>query len=118
MNKFEDIIIVSGLPRSGTSLVMSMLLAGGIDIVSDNIRKPDIDNPKGYYEYEKVKTLHKDATWLSEAKGKSIKIISHLLYSLPETLTYKIIFVNRDIQEILASQGKMYENKHGKKRYH
>jgi len=105
----ESIIVVSGIPRSGTSMVMKMLDAGGLDVVTDNIRKADNDNPMGYYEYEKVKSLEKDNTWLDEMKGRGIKIISHLLYSLSLHLSYKIIFMERDMQEILASQRKMYE---------
>ena len=104
----NDIIIVSGLPRSGTSMVMKMLAAGGVDVLTDNIRQADEDNPKGYYEYEKVKQLNQDNTWLAEMKGRGVKIISHLLYRLPPTLEYKIVFIRRDMTEILASQRKMY----------
>jgi len=105
----ESIIVVSGIPRSGTSMVMEMLDRGGLDVVTDNIRKADRDNPMGYYEYEKVKSLEKDNTWLDDVKGRGIKIISHLLYFLPLHLSYKIVFMERDMQEIVVSQRKMYE---------
>jgi hypothetical protein len=105
----DEIIVVSGLPRSGTSMVMKMLAAGGVDVVTDNIRKADDDNPRGYFEYEKVKTLYREAAWLVQSKGKCIKIISHLLYYLPKDFNYKIIFIRRNMKEILDSQKKMYE---------
>lgn len=103
----EIITIVSGLPRSGTSMVMKMLEAGGMGILKDEIRKADEDNPAGYYEFEKVKELKKDASWLENAKGKSVKIISSLLEQLPEKYTYKIIFLHRNMEEILNSQRQM-----------
>lgn len=105
----NEVIIVSGLPRSGTSMLMNMLHAGGVEIVTDNIRQADHDNPKGYYEYEKIKHLQKDASWIHQMRGKAIKVISFLLYSLPVSLRYKVIFMEREMQEILASQKKMLE---------
>jgi len=105
----SSITIVSGLPRSGTTMMMRMLEAGGMDPFVDHIRKPDADNPKGYYEYEKVKQLKEDSSWMINACGKAIKIISILLTHIPSTLRYKIIFMRRDMQEILASQKKMLE---------
>jgi len=104
------IVIVSGLPRSGTSMMMKMLDDGGMEIVCDGIRTADEDNPKGYYELERVKDLDKpgkDKSWLGDAKGKVVKIISFLLKDLPLTYNYRIIFMLRDIDEILASQNKM-----------
>ncbi|GAX60455.1 type I phosphodiesterase/nucleotide pyrophosphatase [Candidatus Scalindua japonica] len=105
----NTIIVVSGLPRSGTSMMMSMLEAGGLEIVTDNVRTADDDNPNGYYEQEKVKGLNRDddKLWLSECKGKAIKIISQLLTSLPEKNSYKIIFMQRKMEEVLASQKQM-----------
>jgi hypothetical protein len=104
----NTIIVVSGLPRSGTSMVMSMLEAGGLPLLKDGIRKADDDNPKGYYEYERVKKLREgDVAWLPEAQGKVVKIISYLLLSLPETYTYRVLFVRRKLPEIIASQRKM-----------
>jgi hypothetical protein len=103
------IIVVSGLPRSGTSMMMRMLRAGGIEILTDNVREADEDNLEGYYELEKVKTLSQDVdkSWLEEAKGKAVKIISALLKGLPETYFYKVIFMNRNLDEVIASQDKM-----------
>ncbi|MFQ6115501.1 MAG: sulfotransferase domain-containing protein [bacterium] len=107
-NMTEKVItIVSGLPRSGTSMLMKMLEAGGMEILTDNIRTADEDNPKGYYEFEKVKELEKDKSWLEGAKGKAVKIISALLGHLPPNYTYKIIFVRRKMDEVLASQRQM-----------
>jgi hypothetical protein len=78
MNK-ETITIVSGLPRSGTSMMMKMLAAGGLEPLTDNIRAADEDNPKGYYEFERVKQIEKDRDWLEDARGRVVKLISALL---------------------------------------
>ncbi|MBO7435268.1 sulfotransferase domain-containing protein [bacterium] len=103
-----EITVVSGLPRSGTSMMMKMLEAGGIPPLQDNIRTADEDNPKGYYEFERVKKLPKDTAWLPEAKGKAVKIIALLLTKLPlKGYRYKVLFMRRDIEEILASQKRM-----------
>jgi hypothetical protein len=103
------IIVVSGLPRSGTSMMMKMLDAGGLDLVTDNVRTADEDNPKGYFEYERVKDLDKtdDKSWLAGYRGKVVKIISFLLRDLPDDFHYKIIFMRRDLEEVIASQNKM-----------
>ena len=103
----NEIIVVSGLPRSGTSLMMQLLGAGGIDIVTDNQRVADTDNPRGYCEYERVKALKADASWLPDIRGKVVKMVSQLLYDLPATERYKVIFMERDLDEVLASQEKM-----------
>ncbi|MFC1485710.1 sulfotransferase [Candidatus Latescibacterota bacterium] len=103
------ITIVSGLPRSGTSMVMHMLKAGGMDILTDHIRVPDDNNPRGYFEFERVKDLARDASWMPEARGRAVKIISQLLYHLPADEHYKIIFIHRRMGEILSSQRKMLE---------
>jgi uncharacterized membrane protein len=103
----KTINIVSGLPRSGTSMMMKMLFAGGMSAFIDNIRKADEDNKQGYYELEIVKKLENDISFLEEAKGKSVKIISALLKHLPEKYQYKIIFMKRDLDEVLASQKQM-----------
>jgi hypothetical protein len=106
--KNEPITIVSGLPRSGTSMMMKMLEAGGIPPLTDEIREADKDNPKGYYEFERVKQLDKgDVAWLNEAQGKSVKVISALLKHLPQDYEYRILFMRRNMPEILASQRKM-----------
>jgi hypothetical protein len=104
----DTIVVVSGLPRSGTSMVMSMLEAGGLPLLKDGIRRADDDNPKGYYEFERVKKLREgDVDWLPDAKGKVVKIISYLLLNLPDSYTYRVIFVRRKLPEIIASQRKM-----------
>jgi hypothetical protein len=102
-----DIIIVSGLPRSGTSLMMQMLDNGGIEVVTDHLRAPDTDNPRGYFELEKVKRIKEDASWLPETRGKAFKMVSLLLYDLPPSERYRIIFMERDLEEMLVSQDKM-----------
>jgi hypothetical protein len=105
----RPIVIVSGLPRSGTSMAMKMLEAGGLGVVTDGLRTADEDNPKGYYEDERVKDLYQpgDKTWLRESRGKVIKIISFLLKSLPDDNNYKVLFMHRSLREIVASQNKM-----------
>ncbi len=108
----QKIIIVSGLPRSGTSMMMKMLAEGGLPIVTDTLREADEDNPNGYFEIEQSKAL-KDGgkQWLYSANGKVVKVISYLLEFLPSNITYDIIFMEREIQEILASQKKMLERR-------
>jgi hypothetical protein len=103
------IVIVSGLPRSGTSMAMKMLEAAGLHVVTDGARAADEDNPKGYYEDERVKDLHlsADKTWLRDARGKVVKIISFLLKSLPPDNNYQVLFMHRNLREIVASQNKM-----------
>jgi hypothetical protein len=99
-----EIIIVSGLPRSGTSLMMQMLENGGVEVVTDQIRAADADNPRGYYELEKVKRIKQDASWLPLMRGKAFKMVSQLLYDLLPGENYRIIFMERDMDEMLASQ--------------
>ncbi|MHC4267335.1 MAG: sulfotransferase domain-containing protein [Planctomycetota bacterium] len=111
----NTITIVSGLPRSGTSMMMKILEAGGMEIVTDNTRKANEDNPLGYYEYEKVKEIKEDNSWLKETRGKAFKMISQLLYDLPSNENYKVIFMQRNMNEILASQEKMLERRGNKK---
>lgn len=105
----RPIIVVSGLPRSGTSMAMRMLEAGGLSVVTDGLRTADEDNPTGYYEDERVKDLYQagDKTWLRASRGKVIKIISFLLKSLPADSNYKVLFMHRNLREIVASQRKM-----------
>src|SRR6188768_2448535 len=98
------IVIVSGLPRSGTWLMMQMLKAGGMPLLVDELRPAYADNPNGYWEYEPVKRLQQDNTWMYKAEGKAVKVISALLQYLPSPHTYKIIFMQRPMQEVLASQ--------------
>lgn len=101
------IYIVSGLPRSGTSMMMQMMERGGMEIFTDKVRTADENNPKGYYEHEMVKAIGKNKTWLKDAEGKVVKVISHLLFELPAQYHYKILFMDRDLNEILMSQAKM-----------
>lgn len=102
-----EIIIVSGLPRSGTSLMMQMLDGGGLAVLTDGIRSADTDNPRGYYELEKVKRLKHDSAWLPEARGQAMKMVSQLLYDLPASERYRVVFMERDFDEMLTSQEKM-----------
>tara|TARA_B100000401_G_C52698713_1_gene668011 strand:- start:9 stop:1046 length:1038 start_codon:yes stop_codon:yes gene_type:complete len=99
-----EIIIVSGLPRSGTSMMMQILSAGGLDILTDKKRTPDDNNPRGYYEYEPVKKLMIDKSWLPQAKGKVVKVIAQLIPYLPSNFNYKIVFMRRPMDEVLKSQ--------------
>ncbi len=101
------ITIVSGLPRSGTSLMMQMLNAGGLPVLSDGERKADTDNPKGYLEWERIKQLPKDPSLIAEAEGKVVKVISQLILSLPMEHEYRVVFMQRPLPEVLKSQDEM-----------
>src|SRR5450755_3567786 len=101
------ITIVSGLPRSGTSLMMQMLDAGGLPVLSDGERKADTDNPKGYFEWERIKQLPKDPGLIAAAEGKVVKVISQLILSLPMDHEYRIVFMQRPLPEVLRSQEEM-----------
>ena len=103
----NQITVVSGLPRSGTSMMMQILTNGGIEALTDNEREADVSNPKGYYEYKPVMSLHKDNSWLAKAQNKSIKIVAPLLKFINRKHRYKVIFMNRDIHEVVRSQQKM-----------
>jgi len=104
----KSVIVVSGLPRSGTSMMMKMLEAGGLEILTDNLREADANNPKGYYEFERVKQMKDgDLAWLPDAAGKVVKIVTGLITYLPSDYKYKVIFMKRDLNEILSSQKKM-----------
>ena len=105
----DPVVVVSGLPRSGTSMTMKMLEAGGVTVVTDGERTADEDNPKGYYEDDRVLDLAKevDKTWLRDARGQAVKIISYLLRHLPADNNYRVLFMRREITEVLASQTKM-----------
>jgi hypothetical protein len=105
----SEIIIVSGLPRSGTSLMMQMLESGGVEVVTDHVRTADTDNPRGYYEFEQVKKIKRDTSWLPATRGKALKMVSQLLYDLPPSERYRIIFIERHLEEMLSSQEKMLE---------
>ena len=101
------ITIVSGLPRSGTSLMMQMLEAGGMPVLVDDVRRPDEDNPRGYYEYEPVRRTEQDNSWVSQAEGRAVKVVSPLLKHLPLQFDYQIILMSRDLDETLQSQEQM-----------
>lgn len=105
------ITIVSGLPRSGTSMMMQLLAAGGVTLLTDDVRAADTDNPKGYCEFEPVKRLRTDASWLGKAEGKAVKVIAQLLTYLPEEYEYKVIFMHRELDEIIESQKIMLERR-------
>lgn len=104
----SPVVIVSGLPRSGTSMMMKVLEAGGLPVLIDGLRAADPDNPEGYYEFERVKELDKgDTAWLADTQGKAVKVISALLEYLPADYQYRVIFMHRNIEEVLNSQRKM-----------
>jgi Sulfotransferase domain len=104
---FDFITIVSGLPRSGTSMMMRMLEAGGMPVIADNDRNADADNPNGYYETEAVKKLKEDSSWVGSMAGKALKAIYLLLYELPKDSHYRVLFMRRCLQEVIASQDTM-----------
>jgi hypothetical protein len=106
----RPIVVVSGLPRSGTSMAMKMLDAGGMPLVTDGLRQADISNPNGYYEFEPVKDLQRgEAAWLATARGKAVKIVSPLITYLPESYDYQVIFMRRPLAEIVDSQHAMLD---------
>lgn len=107
----QEITIVSGLPRSGTSLMMRMLEAGGLPLLTDGLRKADHDNPRGYYEFEPVKQTRNDASWVAGAGGKAVKMVSRLLPDLPPGYRYRVVFMRRNLEEVLASQQAMLRRK-------
>lgn len=103
------ITIVSGVPRSGTSLMMQMLGAGGLEPLTDGRRAADVNNPRGYFEWERAKSLPREPGCISEAEGKVVKLISALLLSIPNTFAYKVIFMERPLAEVVASQSAMIQ---------
>jgi hypothetical protein len=108
----SDIVnIVTGLPRSGTSMMMRMLEAGGMRALTDNLRAADADNPRGYYEFEPVKEIERDASWLEDAQGQVVKMVAALLKHLPSQYTYRIVFMRRRVEQILASQRTMLQRR-------
>lgn len=103
----RTVSIVSGVPRSGTSLVMQMLAAGGYPVLVDEARPADAHNPRGYFEYAAVKSLERDATWLPQAVGRAVKVIHALVMHLPTGFDYRLILVRRDLRQVVASQDAM-----------
>ena len=111
----RPITVVSGLPRSGTSMMMKMLAEGGMPVITDELRGADSDNPNGYFEFETIRQMSAgNVEWLADANGKAVKVISALLEYLPSNYSYKIIFLEREIKEILESQRKMLSNRNRK----
>jgi hypothetical protein len=105
------VIVVSGLPRSGTSMMMGMLEAGGVTPFSDGARAADVDNPEGYYEFRRVMDLERDPdkSWVRQARGRALKVISFLLRHLPDDNAYRIVYMRRHLDEVLVSQDKMLD---------
>ena len=103
------ITVVSGIPRSGTSLMMQMMTAGGMPPLTDGQRAADANNPRGYYELESVKSLSRNAEVVGQAEGKVVKIISSLLFTLPKQFEYRVIFMCRPLEEVVSSQNRMLE---------
>ena len=103
----DFVTVVSGIPRSGTSLLMQMLVAGGLEPLRDDAREPDAHNPRGYFELEAVKATRRDASWVARAPGRVVKVIHALLPALPLSHRYRVVLVERDLTEVLASQEAM-----------
>jgi hypothetical protein len=107
----EYVTIVSGMPRSGTSLLMQMLRAGGMPLLTDDLRPADAHNPRGYFEYEPVKRLAGDSSWVNATRGSAVKIIYRLLRYLPGEIEYRVVFLERDLVEVFESQQRMLRSK-------
>jgi hypothetical protein len=103
----EFATVVSGVPRSGTSLMMQMLAAGGIELLADSERAPNADNPRGYFEFAPVRRLRDESSWFPEALGRAVKVFYALLKSLPDDVAARIVFMQRDLEEVVASQRAM-----------
>jgi hypothetical protein len=109
IDRARTVTIVTGLPRSGTSMMMQMLAAGGIEAYTDQARAADEDNPRGYFEHENAIRLHEGAAWVAEARGKAVKIVAQLVPHLPSGEQYRIVFMHRNLDEVIASQRAMLE---------
>jgi hypothetical protein len=107
----DFVTVVSGLPRSGTSMMLRMLAAGGLPVLTDGVRAADEDNPHGYLEWEGVKSLERDASWVATAHGKGVKVIYCFLRELPRDRRYRVIFMRRELGEVLASQSAMLKRR-------
>lgn len=103
----DFVTIVSGLPRSGTSMMMGMLGAGGMDLLVDDHRPGDESNPKGYFEFEPVAASRESVEWVPLAAGKAVKVIYALLETLPDGFDYRVVYLIRDIDEVVESQARM-----------
>ena len=117
VDRDNTVFIVSGLPRSGTSMMMQMLTLGGIEALTDETRKADDDNPRGYFEFQKAKQLRKDASWLADARSRVVKIVAQLLWHLPikKGIDYCVVFMERHLDEVIESQDVMLRRQ-GKKK--
>lgn len=111
MTQSQDIIVVSGLPRSGTSMMMRMIAAAGVEPLTDGVREADPDNPHGYFEFEPVKRTREDPSWVDAAPGRVVKMVHLLLKDLPPGRGYRVVFMQRDLDEVLASQERMLERR-------
>lgn len=109
MDQQSFVTVVSGLPRSGTSMKIQTLSAGGLNVWTDGERTPDDSNRRGYYKLERVRKLQTDTSWLNEARGKVIKVVAPLVPFLPQECPYRIVFIERDLEEIVASEEKMLD---------
>jgi hypothetical protein len=111
LRRGRPVIVVSGLPRSGTSMTMKMLAAAGVPILTDHVRGADASNPEGYFEFEPVKSLAAggDTGWLASARGKAVKVVSPLLTHLPDSYDYQVVLMRRDLNEVIASQNAMLD---------
>ncbi|MFH0980716.1 MAG: sulfotransferase family protein [Planctomycetota bacterium] len=107
MAERKYVTIVSGLPRSGTSMMMRMITEGGLPALVDNLRAADEDNPKGYFEFEPVKKTKKDASWVKDGVGKVVKMVHLILLDMPLEYEYRVVFMRRNLHEVLKSQDKM-----------
>jgi hypothetical protein len=103
----NPVVVVSGLPRSGTSMLMRMLAAGGMPILQDDARPPDANNPHGYFEFAPVKQLRDDGSWFAGARGQAVKVVSFFLPHLPPAPPCLVLHMRREIGEVLASQAAM-----------
>jgi hypothetical protein len=112
----SSIVVVSGLPRSGTSLAMQMLQAGGIGLCTDSVRSADEDNPRGYFESETIKRLREGEVDLACAAGQAVKVVSPLLCALPAKFEYRVVFMVRNLWEVLQSQRRMLINRNATQR--
>ncbi len=113
MSSRDYLTVVSGLPRSGTSMMMRMLERGGMPALVDNLRVADDDNPNGYYEFEPVKKTKEDASWVAEGVGKVVKLVHLIILDLPLASRYRVVFMRRRLEEVVKSQDVMLE-RHGK----
>lgn len=102
-----ETIIVSGLPRSGTSMLMRILQAGGIPLLTDGKRPPDQSNRFGYFEFDPVKKSASDIGWFEQARGKAVKVIAPLLHFLPPDAPVRLLVIHRPLAQVMASQQAM-----------